>query len=64
MTGLHTNLIEQVGPEVQKSPAWPKTSAVLGRQLRRIQQSLKQVGITLEFPPGRGDGREVIVTRQ
>jgi hypothetical protein len=67
--GTTTELLAALTPKVPegtaKSQAWPKTARLLSSRLRRLAPFLRDAGIGIDFPTGRGTaGRRELTIRR
>jgi len=60
-TKLHEALTQVVGKKIAASARWPKTSSMLGNELRRIAPQLRMHGLSINFEKIR-EGRLVTLT--
>ena len=61
-TELYTELIERADEVITRSRAWPATPNALGNKLRRLQPSLRKLGIKITFDrQGHGGTRTITI---
>ena len=51
---LHARLTRNAGKRMAASAGWPKTAAMLARELRKLAPQLRLQGLTITFEPRHG----------